>query len=221
MNDDFSTLDYDGELTDDEPMRVIHLSSYWLDKLVGVAEILKSRRIWNSFDDVDLALRQVDDLIVRLMGDPGGEDMMRPVMPLFIPAVAMYFNPDLNPTYDLRYDGVFLNAIAYTDGTDERGIIATITMPLTVGTYIFTLYYWANTDRGNCRVTATGFVNIIPFTDMYEPSQNAERTVSGELIVTKAQVYEIVIEKTFKNPASSACYIVLFALSVRLKDASE
>jgi hypothetical protein len=61
-------LQYDGELTDDEPLTVAIYSNGWRAFLLAVVEILASHDVWADGSDFAAIDEQMSDLAARLMG---------------------------------------------------------------------------------------------------------------------------------------------------------
>lgn len=222
MSDDFSWLEYDDELTDDDPVMIIRLSRYWLDKLVGVAEILKNPDLWHPSDDVDLALRQVDDLIVRLMGSDEEWAAMITALPVTIPATSMYWNSWCNADFGYAHVSRYLGVYGRTDNTNNTGIICTWTVPLQPGTYILTVFASKTSGSAKMSVTATVVGEIIPVYDLYDATGVAVDIIEGEFeIETAAEIAFSIIKSVPKNPASSNYRVIIAAASVRVKHGEE
>lgn len=215
MTDDFSTLDYDDELTDDDPVMVIRLSRYWLDKLVGVAEILTNRALWNSSDDVDLALRQVDDMLVRLMGSPEEEISMDTTLPITIPGTSFYFVAAVNPTTIYAWSQGFLHTLQITDTVNNAEIITDWQIPLRAGWYVLTFNHVKAADGGKVKITAIDHGVIMNTLDLYAASTQYVEAESVAFEVEEDDLWTFEMYRELKGGSSSGCKVLVSGITIR------
>ena len=221
MSNDFETLEYDGELTDDDPIMVIRLSRYWLDKLVGVAEVLRSRSLWNAFDDVDLALSQVDDMIVRLMGSEEDDTFMDTVLPITIPATAFYFSEDVNSTILYNWGSGFLHTLQYTDTVNSEDFITDWQVPLRAGWYVLQYHHIKGSNGGKVKISAIDHGDVMGTLDLYAPSNEYLEVESVEFEVEEDALWVFEMYRELKSGSSSGCRVWVEGITIRKRSTEE
>lgn len=194
-------LEYDDELTDDEPMIVATYSAHWLPFLLATAQILGSPGIWDPTDDVELATTQARDLLARLMG-AGMSYTRLSVSPTYLPGHALLDTADADlVTIDaLRWSGSCLRCTAYNDGDEIVQIpiflgVGTLHIEFTCRTRpVFGYMYWS--------LHGTDYLITSVF-DAYSASGTRNVRTSKTLAVTKAGPYNLRLQVDGKNPSSS------------------
>ena len=221
MSDDAARMAYDDELTDDDPVMIIRLSSHWIPYLLAVASVLKNPELWSPEDDVDLALFNVQDMLVRLLGSDEEWDAMITEMPFCIPAVSMYWYDAVAATPVYYSLNKFLTSHVYTNSTDSLDLAASFTVPLQPGDYVFTLHYIANVNVGGVSVIIADIGAIIDDFDMYATPVNYVATKVVEFEIVTPALYTFNIMRTQKTAPSTAAYLNMSAVSIRHKNAEE
>lgn len=208
-------IGYDGEMTDDAPMRSIELSQHVLPYVLGALSYLKDPRIWDPNDDVESALAMVDDLCARIMGSMDKTPAYLPPSQTFIPAVAWNWYAWTNVTRDGYYALASFATVCYTDSTDTTGLAARFYVPLAPGTYWMDLWIWKGNNVCKVSVTEPTLGTIIPTTDNYQATTNSEAVVSAYFTVASWMKASFEVNKIAKNPLSSAGYLTVSAVVIR------
>ncbi len=221
MSNQPETLTYNDELTDDDPIVVIGVSRYWLDYLVAVAAILKESSIWDSSEDVALAVRQADDLTVRLMGTLDGGGLMAIQNPITIRATAMYWVDACTPVADYVKADAYTSSFVKTN-TDNNELTCTeFNVPLGVGDYVLTLHVSKQSNCGKVTVYSDHVGTIIDEYDTYDAAPILHAKTSGSFENDQVRVVRFFIIRELKNPSSSGGMIRIQAVDIRLQHGEE
>jgi len=208
-------LPYNFELVNDSPVLWIPLSSTWVSYLLGVAEILRNAEIWDSDDDVNLALKQADSLCALLMGEDYGGSSMGAPLPWFTFASDIDWNPACNPTFNDGEHDWATGGITFTDNVSESRVIARFQVPLLAGNYVFRLGHRENVNLGILEVTSPTHGYLFANIDMYSAVLDAGVTTFREFEIADSGLVEFELKKAFKNPLATYGVINITSISIK------
>lgn len=208
-------LDYNGELIDEGHLLTIQYGSKWVTYLLGAAVKLTDRRIWNPDDDVDLAVEQATELIVRLMGMEELAVQKVAMLPMYINPLGMRFvSPETSTFYSPTAPTLFSNG-AHSLSTSIERDWAYFDVFLTAGSYALWFFMPKRNDRGKVQVTCDVDVDLSgTIFDLYNAVMDNNNQFTQTVNIPFDGVFRFTLRKHPKNPASSNGYVGIHAVLV-------
>jgi len=215
MSDDGEYLQYDDELIMDEPSVLVRVGSKFVPFVLAAVDILAQESLWNPDDDVALALRQVEELKVRLMMTDFAGDEMKTQLPLKLTATELDWNPAAG-FYPYTASSAWLTLEGgYTNGTNSNIDAAQVYTNLEAGLYCFGMWYKTGTNMGKFVISSPLIGTICSLTDAYAASPNEFVFKWAIFEVITGGNHSFIIERHLKNPASSACVLQIHKVYLR------
>jgi len=215
MSDDHLFLTYDDEKTDDEPMIVATYSAHWLPFLLATAANLKKPSLWDSAGDVDEAVFQAKDLLVRLMGVKGAV-VGALSGPIKILAEDMYLRGAADT---LVNDSAYvLSRGIYQSTPVSEQLFAVAIVSLAAGDYIARTVYNTWNAAGMLRIRFDGPEQVLlDKLDCYTPSVVLNNIYSDEFTIAKSGQFVLSLRASGKHASSSNYYLNLQSVQIALK----
>lgn len=199
------TLPYADELTDDEPILTVQYSQLWVDFLLAAVNVLSDVTMWAYEDDRELALGQVDDLVVRLMG---GQVLNPPdtYMPMVYHPIQLN-NSTATATAISFAANSWMHHVVYNTAPVSGQVVWAFDTYLNVGVYDFKHFGIGAVNQGIWQIQLSGADIMSGFShDNYVTPQNNNLLTTDALTITIPGVYHCQLRVIAKNPSATNFY---------------
>lgn len=207
-------LQYDGQLTDKPPLTLAIYGYEWRNFLLGVAQILAEPTMWAESADLQIVSEQVNDLLVRLMGEDV-TGLIYPYTRLMLLGAQFTWVVSGGATVVIN-NAQMLNVFWRQTTPALNQVILGVYMYLSVGDYVFTIIGVTGPDGGKVR---WGLDGVYPSpggdNDQYSAviTYNVEQAWS--IGVSEAGVHYVTLKNFGKSAASTNYYFRVSAVTVR------
>lgn len=203
-------LNYAGELIDDGGLLTVQYGSKWAAYLLAAAASLIEPDVWEPTDDVELAVEQANELLVRLMGmeELIVQDFSQ--LPMQIEPFGMKCDSAETVNWSIRPTSEYFTPAIVSDSTNRDIDWVHFDVFLPTGAYQIYFVMSRDTNRGKVKVVVSGDAYVADTTfDLYAGANDPDYWFSMGITVPTDGFHRITLEKKLKNPASSAGYLVL------------
>lgn len=202
----FNQLEYDGELTDEDPMVAILISRRFLPYLLGACERLTYPETWSPDADKDAAMFQSLDAIVRLLGTDVPEVTAYPwsiTVAILATNVITAGGFNLYLIESQFYGGFYYNAVPVLNES-----IVEFTVALGAGDYYIRTFCRTLTNRGKFRWSINGVdINSAYDMDMYSGTVQYNVVKACPFSIADEGEKHFVLRNVGKNALATNYYI--------------
>jgi len=209
----YKQLVYDGEVSDEDNLLTIRLSSTVLPWVRAAVERLLDPEAWTADSDRGAATSQVSDILSRLTVDQLSDISMDTYNYWFEPGA-------LDNTGTAGYTFVnngsqYTGGYAYQQQPENNAYFGKLRVWLPVGTFYIIVFYVKLTNCGNLVLTLDGDnLNNDGAIDMYAATVAFNQTYAGYGDIDEAGMHEIGLYISGKNASSTNYYCILSAIGI-------